>query len=236
MCLEIELRKAFKSKWSPIVFDLMRQAVSERLLGITKDGILKRFLNDLIKDRVRVEGLAKESYSHPNGFDRLVLAAPISNDFRLRMHVWHPRWDSEHRDANLHNHTRDIWSIVLKGELCDSTYVEARSAAEYYRYVVGERAGKESYHIEPCGKANLSKQTGARVSTGEVYSLPFFTVHRTSIPKGLQAITLFLQGPLRQGASIVYSSEPLEMQRNEASGSYTTDEYITKLQQAMAMF
>ena len=80
-------------------------------------------LNNILEDDQLLEKLAKRSYSHTLGFDKIVLvdlSKDVSPDLpkvQLRLHIWEPDNLSVPIVESLHEHSFDFVSLILTGKL-----------------------------------------------------------------------------------------------------------------------
>ena len=68
----------------------------------------------MTSDEAELARLAGLSFSHPNGFDRLVIASDPDSGARLRVHVW---WNGGRTTGagHIHNHPWTFASRILAG-------------------------------------------------------------------------------------------------------------------------
>ena len=150
---------------------------------------VRGLVKTVMSDRAALERLARLSFAHPNGFDRLVIASDPDSGARLRVHVW---WDDDDRTigaGHIHNHPWSFASRILAGRLQVETYHASRAARagsateDGGQLMFGCPAPLEtrtSYRwsyiahgrvrLDPC--ANLSLPTGSH------YLLDFRVFHR----------------------------------------------------------
>ena len=104
---------------------------------------LPRLLEAVMGSRTWQDAFAGRSYWHPNGFAKLVLAQD-SRRGQVRLHVWP---DPPTTD-DIHGHAWSYASIVLTGELSETTYRESPSGSgrQLWRHLYG-RIGHRSFEF-----------------------------------------------------------------------------------------
>lgn len=80
-------------------------------------------ISSIVADHELLTKIAKRSYTHALGFDKLVLV-DLSKDVdptlpktQLRLHIWNPENDSVPMVESLHEHSFDFVSVILSGYL-----------------------------------------------------------------------------------------------------------------------
>ena len=139
--------------------------------------------------------VAERSYTHPNGFAKIVLHG--DEYYGIRLHVWHReagRWMS---DTNPHGHRWEFASWIVAGELRETIFAEADgdSGIRHDRCTYNrDRAGAGI--LEPDGRATLHIIGRNRRPAGTVYQRDRNVVH-TVTPAGYADLvaSLVLQGP-----------------------------------------
>jgi hypothetical protein len=152
---------------------------------------LRRSLISLDDDEALVE-VARRSYSHRNGFTKIVLH--VGGGYGIRLHVWHPMAGQWVSDAHPHGHRWEFASWIVAGGLREATFVEAaegeeRNRCEYRRDRQGEGI------LTPSGSARLRVLKRTVRQAGTVYVCSRTRVH-TVTPTGQDLVaSLVLQGP-----------------------------------------
>jgi hypothetical protein len=176
----------------------LRTAVS-RISPSRQLGIL---LRSILDDPESLAEAAAQSYVHPLGFDKLVLAT--TPNFQLRLHVWWPGHGGTVEDV--HNHRFPFGSSVLHGELEMRTFVRASDGLpmEEYEESAGTAVGDTRFrHV---GEAALDCTNVAGIPMGLSYSLSAHELHRISVSRDCLTATLFLRGPTVSTATSVFSN------------------------------
>jgi len=109
---------------------------------------LASFVERIISDDYELSRVAKESYSHSNYFDKIVLYKSKVNNFSLRLHIWdkdiHPQIKSD-----IHNHRWSFMSIVLLGTIIENNYtkISSKGNLEEFNYSLNKEK-KESFEFQ----------------------------------------------------------------------------------------
>ncbi|MBX6769381.1 MAG: hypothetical protein IRY90_19885, partial [Actinomadura rubrobrunea] len=163
-------------------------------------------LNAALDDDQWMDAMARASYRHPNGFDKIVL---LSTDaFQLRLHVWgqdRPEAESE----NIHNHRWDFSSVILLGGYRYQEFTADGGTSQFYVYTYNSRRGVPSYSLEPLGRRGLSCCFDAHLRAGTSYTLSSEVFHRVATPPGRLTASLVLQGPHRPTSVLVFAKKKL---------------------------
>jgi hypothetical protein len=167
-----------------------------------------------------IDGRARLAIEHQNGFLKLPLYEPPDGAFRLRLHFW-----TAGRGAaacpDIHNHTRDYWSLVLAGRLKIEEFAPSPTGDKYHEYLASNRTPDRRYTFSYRGVTRHALTDVRKVAVGEFHSAPHSTFHRVRILL-FPACTLFLQGPERCSSTVVLSSrmrKALEAKALKPSGA-----------------
>jgi hypothetical protein len=142
--------------------------------------------------------------AHENGFFRFDLYEPRNRVFRLRLHLWTEL--SQALASDVHNHTRDYWSVVLLGRLKVTQFEQARGH-QFFHYVASNESANGAYSFSFASKLSLRKVLSTDLWPGEVHSEPYQQLHKVA-PLVVPTATLFLQGPERSVVTDVFSLTP----------------------------
>jgi hypothetical protein len=153
--------------------------------------LLRRSLVSLDDEDALVE-VARRSYSHPNGFAKIVLH--VGDGYGIRLHVWHRkagRWIS---DAHPHGHRWEFASWIVAGGLSEVTFTESTDGAERLRCEYRrDRRGEGILTADRPARLQMLKLTVR--TAGTVYVCSRTRVH-TVTPTGRDLVaSLVLQGP-----------------------------------------
>jgi len=167
-----------------------------------------------------IESRARLAIEHQNGFLKLPIYEPPNGAFTLRLHVWTAGRDMS-ACPDIHNHTRDYWSLVLAGRLKIEEFAPCPTGDNYYEYLASNRTPDRHYTFSYQGVTQHALTGIREVTVGEFHSAPHSTFHRVRILL-FPACTLFLQGPERCSSTVVLSShikETLEAKALKPSGA-----------------
>ncbi len=202
----------------------------------TKDRVLQ-ILSSLLQDNKRLEEIAKRSYLHFNGFDKIVLLESEEFGYRLRLHLWRPEHFIEHFE-HVHNHPWDFSSRILAGSLKFQIYSADSSSIEgldtYYKYVTLPPLEKGNGHIlDPKGESNLKLVFDATVKEGSFYSNSRELIHRVIKDNNEFCATLILQSPINGVISDLYTNEPYTNENTSVSHKFYDTDFLKYLLQYM---
>lgn len=162
-------------------------AVAQELRQIIEPHNLASLFDEFVTATQSAVHHHTDSYTHDNGFDKIVLFQDHNTRMKMRLHIWHPSIIPNTRRArqNVHNHRWDFSSAVLIGHATNVSYrfAEADEKGEgffHYRYYA--RGSKEHYEVEERQKAELICTNTRQVRRGEVYSIEAETLHRVDTP------------------------------------------------------
>lgn len=118
---------------------------------------------------------------HPLGFLHLDLSG-FSENGRARLHLWTEEFMSKADPlGRLHDHTWELRSTVLVGELTDHVLDPAPDPdGKYLAHVIRYDESGNSIEMRP-GRWRLDEVEARRVLAGQNYQLPPRLVHRTEI-------------------------------------------------------
>jgi hypothetical protein len=177
--------------------DLHRKATALR----DEPDLLRRSLITLLDSDSALSEVAERSYSHPNGFAKIVLF--VGGGYGIRLHVWHRkagRWVS---DSHPHGHRWEFASWIVIGGLHETTFTEAEEGDEHFRCEYRRNSIGEGV-LRPARSAAL-RVVGKTVRlAGTVYECSRTRVH-TVTPAGQDLVaSLVLQGPRSFDPTPVY--------------------------------
>ena len=177
--------------------DRKSEAVASMLTQIAQPTALEHILTTFERYTESSVHVAADSYTHDNGFDKIVLFEDDTTKMKMRLHIWHPISAPEVTRViqNVHNHRWDFASIVLLGELVQHTYRFGREdepGDEYFHYRYYARGNKEHYEMESLGKATLIKTGTEAFCRGQLNCVSNELLHRVDVADGIAAATLII--------------------------------------------
>lgn len=172
---------------------------------------LPPLLRRILEAREAEAAVAARSYSHDNGFVKIVLTNEPAQSSSLRLHVWPAGRVAR---SNVHNHCWDFDSLVLAGRLQFEEFVEDHSGpipAFHYTY---SPPSDLRYELNFVGRTALRRTSEGVRAAGASYHMASPDLHRTWACSPATTITLVARGPHSRDLANVYStqSEPLELE------------------------
>lgn len=128
---------------------------------------------------------------HPLGFIHIELTSlvPVGAGERLRLHIWDTDAGVVDDLGDLHDHVWALHSLVLDGELTDSTY---EAIADAQGPFWGSRVKYGALNSsEPDARYRLDLLDRRRISAGTVYRIPSGVIHASQVTK-VPSVTLLL--------------------------------------------
>ncbi len=168
-----------------------------------------KLLKRISVNRSALGAVARNSYEHYNGFDKIVIRKDAAGS-ELRLHVWWPDPGELHYE-NIHNHRWAFTSVVLAGaydyELYEPSEHGTYDALEYeYR----SRENLTSYAMQFVGKQRLQCTGKGCYRRNQSYSLRGVTLHRIIPDQSQTTITLMFQGIPRTQSARVFTDPGFE--------------------------
>ncbi|MBX2820315.1 MAG: hypothetical protein KTR29_11560 [Rhodothermaceae bacterium] len=185
---------------------------------------LNEYLDRVVHDLFWPREIAKNSYKHELGFDKLVLfSRPTGNITRVKLHIWWP--GKPFADIDIHDHRYDFRSKVLLGELRHELFIirddvkKKRKANEYelYEYQYNSKTNSAEQHYKHT--VQLKKARCKRCPEGRTYKMACDKIHCV-LPGEDVSITLLLQGKSQKEKAIVLRPPDCE---NKHEGCYSQD-------------
>jgi len=92
-----------------------KKAVVRELTSLTQKENLTAMLDEFVKETKQAPHHHSDSYTHDNGFDKMVLFQDSETKMKMRLHIWHPIIVEGIKRVrqNVHNHRWDFSSVVL---------------------------------------------------------------------------------------------------------------------------
>ncbi|HEY5220926.1 MAG TPA: hypothetical protein VIJ29_02135 [Candidatus Paceibacterota bacterium] len=173
------------------------QAVARMLQEIAQPGNLRTMFDEFLYEVTTSVHQNTDSYTHDNGFDKIVLFEDDKTKLKMRLHIWHPLLipGAKRPRQNVHNHRWDFGSVILLGHADHLTYQFAKQNSEgeeffHYRYYA--RGSKEHYELEELGKAKLVCLGSERFEAGQLYYIDNEVLHRVDIDDNIAVATLII--------------------------------------------
>jgi hypothetical protein len=156
--------------------------------------------------------VAGRSYTHPNGFAKIVLQ--VGGGYGIRLHVWHKQQGQRISDANPHGHRWEFASWVVTGALRETVYTEV-ARGDVHRRCDYDRSLDGVGFLTPNGSAALRIVDQIDRTAGSVYQRSRTVVH-TVTPIGPDLVaSLVLQGPQSFEPTPVYLQPDQDTRHDE---------------------
>lgn len=171
-------------------------------------GFVRTLLAEISEDEELLVNSAKRSYSHANGFEKLVLGWTEKGGPKLRLHIWP---DNATRDStmHIHDHCWDFASIVLKGALVSHDFQAAGDDGTWFHYRCPNNAVKADTELVSSG-VRLKKVAIRHFNSGDAYEQNMRLLHWATPALPTQTITLVLQGPHLRDNSNVFTQSRID--------------------------
>ena len=193
---------------------------------------LRRMLQRVVRDSLKraladsrfLEGIASRSYTHPNGFSKLILSPSVYPAGELRLHVWDNRsWAGV--DSKIHNHAWDFASMVLCGVLENVIY-EIDEGETFWVQRVDVLEGIDNwsasrYHINEAGKMGTTASLRNHLPQGTLYAQRADVFHQV-VPHEEFCVSVVLQGPFRRDGSFILARTQVQ-QKSVTLAALTTE-------------
>lgn len=165
---------------------------------------LTPLLTLLRRDTARLTALARNSYRHRNGFDKIVLSSPVGSELKLVLHFWPSRGLGQ--ADNIHDHRWDFASVVLCGALCLELYEPDPVGSSYSVMRYRREPGVGAYALQPSGTTTVSPKASVTLFQGSTYSWDAHLLHRAWAVPGQPTATLIVQGPPTRARTTVLAT------------------------------
>jgi len=182
------------------------------LTNILDAGSAARLLVEILDDQELLDTVARHSYAHSNGFDKVTLISNQAPEFKLRLHAWWPKGSSELKQEFIHNHRWRFTSSTLCGAAHVEIFEEDSDGVPMWRYEYSPRDDAvERYQLRPVGTSTLSSNLALKLTPGGVYSMSDMALHRVLWVGSTLSITMFVRwGSVRPTASVFSQSEIMD--------------------------
>jgi len=181
--------------------DPLRTAeAGDTLRTIGEPAALGQLIGSVLASDDLAETLARRSYPHPLGFDKIILHSeqPLG---QLRLHVWWP--ESTRRREHVHNHRFSFASFVITGEVRMRVYRPSEDGEALVHFRETSVAAEGVWHFQRLGAESLRLCINADLGAGSTYAMPADALHRIDASPLLTA-TLFLETRSVRGHSSIY--------------------------------
>ena len=177
---------------------------NKALFEVSEKELFINFLDSIIRDDTVIDNIISQSYAHQNGFDKLVLATCNEKKWRLRLHIWDNYKDLDY-EYDIHNHVWDYSSVIICGELINSTYINKNKGDLFHHHVYDIDDINCKASLKYLGVQKLSLNSKTIYDVRSVYSQNKKVIHR-AYPNHRYTVTLIIQGEIDTKTSEVYKS------------------------------
>ena len=207
------------------ILDTIRMLKNES--PFTVDAILA----SLMDDARACEEVARKSVVHPNGFYKIVLLAPASATYQLRLHVWSTPVGTR---GDIHNHRWDFASWIIKGAFTQELFRVSGDDGQAVNHLIWQSDCSEGPvgFVQSTCKLTECRKTES-LSDDDTYFLQANDIHRfCSLCRGL---SLILHGPPVRTYSDVFRPVTDNAHRPEPPYSIDSSEVVDVLKRARSI-
>lgn len=173
---------------------------------------LPRMLDELLETPSALAEIAARSYTHENGFVKIILLDGAGLSPSLRLHIWPT--GTEDCEGNIHNHCWDFWSYMVSGELKFEEFSPDKTGPILATHLIYDPSSGLDYHLRPVGQVRLKVIRAGTHVAGEVYSMGAETLHRTWASSNMTA-TLLLQGCRKLQHADVFATTDVALEAHD---------------------
>lgn len=193
----------------------------EKILQYINNKELIELIRNIINQESEINKIAKQSYRHSNGFDKILLIDKRPH-YALRLHIWNP---INSRNGHIHNHEWDLTGKVLLGsykwELYEFEDNTNKDGFYHYRCIYNDKYREHCMSNEK--RVNLRKFFEINMAQNSFYNLKSSVCHKITMTKEFSA-TLMLHGSTINQDIIVISENKLTEDINKSYSYYSVEE------------
>jgi hypothetical protein len=177
-------------------------AAMDELRGLAEPRSVAALLESALRDDARAAFHAGLSYTHPLGFEKIILI-DAEREFALRLHVWWPTGEPE--VEHVHNHRFGFASVILAGGFTMRTFAVSPDGDDMVEYREAVADTPPAWQLERIGENRLVTASESRLGRGAGYALAAQTLHQIAVTPGTLCITMFLQTAVISSATRVFA-------------------------------
>ena len=147
------------------------------------------------------------SYVHPNGFKKVVFPAEPRDCEEYRVHFW----PSQGVVTDIHNHTSDFCSLVVKGELIEEMYQKIEGD-KYTLYRCSNEITSGCTQLSKLHRCDLMFIQKQRILENQCYDISCDTFHRVCVAANTTTVSLVKQMKKERSISFVAKERRLTKQ------------------------
>jgi hypothetical protein len=190
-----------------------------------------RIISEILGDDQILGEVARRSYTHSNGFDKITLVSSREPEFKLRLHIWWPRRrDCQSREF-VHNHRWLFRSTVLCGSAYVETFTEKDGGELMYRHEYLPRDDTlEKYELRAVGRSRVASDLMFMLAPGSTYSMGPDLLHRVLWIGDTLSVTMLVRWNSTRPTAMVFSPSEIRDERILSVPSFSRVQLRTKLE------
>lgn len=205
-----------------------------RLTDILNMDCASRIIRELLENKEKLREVAKRSYVHSNGFDKITLISSAKPEFKLRLHIWWPEKRKRQREEFIHNHRWLFRSTVLLGGASVETYSEQGGGELMFRYEYVPRDDvSEKYDLKVVGRSRLASDFMFRLTPGSTYAMSQNLLHRVLWTGDTVSATMFVRWRATHSKAAVFSEEEIVDEQMLSVPSFSEGVLSAKLERIL---
>jgi hypothetical protein len=205
-----------------------------RLTGILNVYSAAQIVREILNNSQALGDIARMSYTHSNGFDKITLISNGKPEFKLRLHIWWPRRRSEQNTELIHNHRWLFTSTTLCGSAQVETFTEKDSGEPMCRHEYFPRDDAlEKYDLKFVGLSRLASDLMVKLTPGSTYSMGPDLFHRVLWEADLVSMTMFVRWESIRSTAAVFSGSVIEDEQILSVPSFAPDQLRSKLESVL---
>lgn len=204
----------------------------QNILFDLKINKLELLINHIINNESELLKIAKQSYKHSNGFDKILLIDKRPK-YALRLHLWNPK---NKCDGHIHNHEWDLSGIVIKGSYKWELYEfeDDISNKGFYCYECMYNSNYKEHILTNQKRVNVKKIFDINISENSFYNLKSSTIHKITMTDKFSA-SLILHGNNIKQKIVVINKEEIQDHINKSYRYYSIKEMRYLLEQFLLL-
>jgi hypothetical protein len=201
-----------------------------KLTSILNARSAARIVSEILRDDELLGEVARRSYTHSNGFDKITLISSHEPEFKLRLHMWWPKGrDCQIREF-IHNHRWLFRSTVLCGNAYMETFTEKADGYPVYRHVYFPRDDAlEKYELRAVGRSRIASDLMSVLAPGSTYSMGPDLLHRVLWTGDRLSVTMLVRWQSVRPTATVFSPSEIQDRRLLSVPSFSPGRLRTKL-------
>lgn len=208
----IELEKYLSNELINNTFETREKVLNY----LTKERIIS-VINSILNDESIISKIANQSYTHDNGFDKIMLIDNRPN-FALRLHLWNPK---NSIDGNIHNHEWDLTGKVLLGSYTWEVFEKSndiKNTFYHYECIYNKKYNKHELINEK--KISMRKFFNLTMTKDSSYTFDGSMYHKINMTNDYSA-TLMIHSRTQVRQIEVISKEQLDSNVSNEYRFYT---------------